>query len=206
MFSPRVRLERAGLAAFILVGAAMLGGVWDRRSLETRYFDSGLGVPDLARIVRTREGEVYWIGGIRESWSWLERPQWLSPVQGAGLVFSRDLAVLYQARSNRAVAAGLAASSGPAPLSDTTMSVERPNRFVGLPTFCAATDAPAWVVAPLQAGETPPIGLDAVEWVAPIVRLVPVDKAGLLSWTFLSRYAVIPCKGHERPIAAEPKL
>ena len=51
------------------------------------------------RQLTPRDGEILWLQGSTEPWAWLRRPHWLGDIQGAGIVFSRDMAMLYRERA-----------------------------------------------------------------------------------------------------------
>jgi hypothetical protein len=186
-------VSRAVFAAGSGVLAALALYSWDQRSLANRYFDSGKGAPELEAIMAARPGEVYWVDGLRETWWWLHRPSWASTLQGAGIVFSRDLALLYEARVQRAMSLGLADQSIETPFqqipADKTLVLTREN--VG--HFCAYPDAPAWIVAPV--GTTVHIAPDvaAIAWTAPIPDLRPLVEDDGYRWESRLHYAVIRC-------------
>ena len=190
----RYPIRPSALAGLLGLGAVLVGGTWDRRSAETRFFDGAIDVPDLKRLVATRDGEVFWIGGVRESWWWLDRPQWLSPIQGAGLVFSRPLALLYRDRSQRAVEAGLDGGGILQPFSDhhspKPLRLD-PSKII---PFCSAPDAPSWIIAPSEKNDDVPAQLRAVRWEAPVAKVSPKwETNGSLSWRQNSKYSIIPC-------------
>ena len=190
---PLPRLSTPILAVVAATGALVVVGCWDQRSAADVGFDSGQGAPALERIVAGRPGEIYWIDGGRETWSWLHRPQWLSAVQGAGLVFSRDLALVYQARANRAIAYGLADDDILTPLTEPHEAHIPTLAPAAVAAFCALPNAPAWIVAPLV-GTTPlPAGVAGTEWIAPTEKLEPLERGHGIVWERLSRYAVVPC-------------
>ena len=189
--APRIGPLSLGVAAAI--GGLVLFGGWDQRSAANIYFDSGGGAPDLARLVATRPGEVYWIDGGRKAWWWLHRPQWLSPIQGAGIVFSRNLALIYKARAARAIAAGLADPAVMAPLAAPSAARPAVITQAALAPFCAEPDAPAWIIAPLVEGSRPRANVYWTAWTAPITELEPIAGDGGYLWRQVSRYAVIAC-------------
>ena len=190
-------LSTAMIAAIAVSGLVLLGATWDRRSDQTRTFDAGAGMPDLLLMVDTKPGEVLWLGGVQEAWRWLGRPNWLSPIQGAGTVFSRPLAILYRDRALRMAAAGLDDGS----LLHPYDVVEGPG--VGLDehrlaTFCAAPDAPAWIVVPWEGSVHLPAALKPTRWTVPTPRLEPEpskEGAAALRWRLTSQVEMIACAG-----------
>ena len=190
---PMRLLTSAGLVAGCLV---LLAWSWDRRSGESRYFDAHGEAADLRHLTDSRPGEIFWIGGVRESWSWLARPQWLSPIQGAGLVFSRPLAVIYEQRAQKARDAGLDDGSILEPYADLPPVIVPEMASAKIGDFCAAPDAPAWIVTPLAPGQTVRATLRPTIWIPPFEKLAATRKIdGTLSWRRISRYAIIPCGG-----------
>ena len=197
----RPRLGTRGIGALALAGALLVPLAWDQRSAANIYYDSGRGAPDLEQRLAPGQGEVYWVDGGRQTWWWLHRPQWLAPIQGAGVVFSRDLALAYKARAARAIEAGLADRGLMAPLVPSTAAGSHPIAPAGLAAFCAAADAPAWIIAPLDGPRTLPAGVAHTEWTAPIAELQPVGRDG--AWRAVSRFAIMPCA--ITPAAADQK-
>lgn len=180
--------------AVVLAGLAV--GLWDDRPAYVRFRDQS-GDPALRSIIASRPGEVLWLAGDMEPWVLAGRPSWASKMQGAGVVFSRDLAVSLQARVERLSQAGLVGRDWAEPLTvdDSRPPFPTAQRLKG---FCASDDAPAWIVAPIT--DTAPLdpALDARTWAPPTpyaLELVGHDGGG---WLTASRYAVIPCGGAGR--------
>jgi len=191
---PQGRLGRAALSGALAATLAAACLQWDMRSAAARYFDAGKGAGDLASVLAQRPGEIFWIDGQREAWEWLRRPNWLSAIQGSSMVFSRDLAAEFRRRSTAAIDAGLEprsffetkAGTLCEPLSLKQEKIEK---------FCAAPDAPAWIVAPLADGAPLPADLKATEWTAPLTTLSACMRDGEPAWSQKRRYALIPCRG-----------
>ena len=175
------RLGTRGICALASTGALLLSLTWDQRSTANVYFDSGRGAPDLEQRLAARQGEVYWIDGGRQTWWWLHRPQWLAPIQGAGVVFSRDLAVTYKERAARAIEAGVADRGLMAPLLPSLDVNPRPITAASLATFCAAVDAPAWIIAPLDGPRVLADDIARTVWTAPITELQPLNRGRRLA-------------------------
>lgn len=180
--------------AVVLVGLAV--GLWDDRPAYVRFRDQG-GDPALRSIIAARPGEVLWLAGDMEPWVLAGRPSWASKMQGAGVVFSRDLAVSLQARVERLTNAGLVGRDWAEPLTvdDSRPPFPTADRLRG---FCASNDAPAWIVAPITDPAPIDPALRAKTWAPPtpyVLELVGHDGGG---WLTASRYAVIPCGGAGR--------
>lgn len=187
------RLSRA-LVTFMGVASVPAAAVaWDQRSIGNRYFDSGAGFPELERLVGQRPGEVLWIGGLRANWWWLHRPHWAAAVQGAGLVFSRDLAIRYRDRAQRAEESGLADDALESPFAEQAQAPRLKIEPITLAAFCAAGDAPAWIVAPLNESVAIAESIPRTEVRAPFAKLDARVVKGALSWSVATGYAVIPC-------------
>lgn len=187
-------LSSVALAAVAAGGTVLIPATWDRRSEQTRGYDAGIGQPALARLIDTRPGEVFWIGGVQEAWRWLHRPNWVSPIQGAGLVFSRRLAMVYQDRAQRAWDAGLDDGVLLKPLDGVRATEPPPLDAARLETFCSAPDAPAWIIRPNDGRQSFPPTLRATPWTAAEPRLDGIlGDDGTMRWRWTSRFEVVAC-------------
>ncbi|HJV41927.1 hypothetical protein [Caulobacter sp.] len=173
--------------AIAVVALAML--LWDARSDFVRQRDAGRD-PGLVAMTTERPGEVLWLAGDIEPWTMIGRPSWSSKVQSAGVVFSRPLALALWDRAERLKAAGLAGEDWMRPL---TLEASRPPppRLARVRTFCAAPDAPAWIVWPRWTSAPLEAELKARDWSPAVPFAVPVSDG----WLNARRYAVIPCAG-----------
>lgn len=173
--------------------AALAAGLWDDRSAYVKFRDRG-GDPALRALMASRPGEVLWLAGDMEPWVLAGRPSWASKMQGAGVVFSRPLAVALNVRVNRLWETGLIGRDWLEPLTAADSRPARPTR-ARLERFCAAADAPAWIVWPRTNDQPLDPALAARDWRpgAPYA-LELVGPAGT-GWLTAGRYAVIPCAG-----------
>ena len=192
--SPRRFPSRLGVTALCIGGVALLFVSWDRRSAESRLTDSSGPQADLVSLTAARPGEIYWINGVRESWTWLGRPNWVSAVQGAGIVFSRELALLYRERAQRVIGLKLADDEIVTPLTEPHLREIPPLDHARVARLCISPDAPAWIVAPLVGDERISANLSAKIWTAPVEKVEVLDRDGQIGWRRLSRYAIIPCR------------
>ncbi|MFT4098923.1 MAG: hypothetical protein QM651_17520 [Rhodoblastus sp.] len=181
------------LAAMFAVAAVAAPLNWDRRTAVQRFTDSTPPLPDLHQLLASRPGEIYWINGVREPWSWAGRPAWVSGVQGASIVFSRDLAMQFRDRSRQVIEAGIGDDEMLTPLTEPHLQ-----KYAGLSrsrvrAFCAAPGAPAWVVAPLLGEEK--AGTGEIEWTAPVEKIQIFDAGGRVDFQRIQRYTLIPCAG-----------
>ena len=185
---PGVRL--ATLAAIGLLSVFL----WDDRPDFVRHRDQGRD-PALVALTASRPGEILWQVGDVEPWQLAGRPSWSSKMQSSGVVFSRPLALELWSRAARLEAAGLAGRDW---IRGLTIAPQRPPAptLAKVRAFCAATDAPAWIVSPLWDGAPPPEqGLNAREWTPKAPYLQDLADAGGSRWLTARRYAVIPCVG-----------
>ncbi|MFV0280935.1 MAG: hypothetical protein ACK5JM_09285 [Rhodoblastus sp.] len=186
------RAARAGaLAGGVLVAA--LGGILWRNPDSYEHALAQARVQDDLAQMTPRDGEILWLQGSLEPWVWLRRPHWLGDIQGAGVVFSRELAHLYNERAQALVTAGL----------DNGALVRRYNDLpkyeiakldpAGLAQICRRADAPAYIVAPLAPGGAPDPALKAKLWTPPALRVETSAAAGKVEKTLYERYAVVDC-------------
>lgn len=178
----------------LLVVGLLAALLWDDRSAYIRQRDAGRDQA-LVSMIASKPGEVLWLAGDVEPWILAGRPSWISKVQSAGVVFSRPLAMALHDRVARVEAAGLA---GPDWIRPQRMDALKPPapKPEAVRAFCAAFDAPAWIVSPLWDGEgalDPRLG--AREWSPGAPYVEDLTDAAVRRWMTARRYAVIPCRG-----------
>ncbi|WP_297506266.1 hypothetical protein [uncultured Caulobacter sp.] len=186
--APRVEYRLAAVALIGLLAALL----WDDRSPYVRARDEGRDA-SLIAMTADRPGEALFLAGDIEPWALMGRASWSSRVQSAGVVFSRPLALELWNRAARLRAAGLASEDWIRPLTLPARRPPAPNAEK-VRSFCAAPDAPAWIVWPRWNGAELDPALNARDWTprAPYVE----DAAGPDGrWMVAARYAVIPCAG-----------
>lgn len=188
--TPPVMARIAGVVVVCLLAILL----WDDRSGYIRARDRGRD-PGLVAMIAARPGPVLWLVGDMEPWLLLGRPSWSARVQGAGVVFSRSMALEIRDRAERLTKLGLAGEDFIRPLTAPERRLPPPS-LVQVRAFCAAPDAPAWILWP-RWDDAPPLAaeLAAQDWTpkAPFIR-EQVDQ-GALRALKASRYAVIPCAG-----------
>jgi hypothetical protein len=183
----------ARIAGVTVVGLLALW-LWDDRSAFVRDRDAGRD-PGLIAMTARKSGDVLWLVGDVEPWVLMGRSSWSSKVQSAGVVFSRPLALELWSRAQRLEAAGLAGRDWMRPLTVGGLRLPSP-KLEQVHAFCAAPDAPAWIVWPRwDGGEALEPGLKARDWTpkAPFVQDL-ADRTDS-RWLTARRYAVIPCAG-----------
>lgn len=188
--APAARVRIAAVAVIALLVAAL----WDDRSADVRRRDQGRN-PALMALTASRPGEVLWLTGDVEPWQLLGRPSWSSKVQSAGVVFSRPLALTLRERAERLQAAGLVGQDWLRSLTVPAQRMPQPTP-AAVRAFCAASDAPAWVVRPLWNDEGPlDAALKASVWTPEAPYIFDMTDASGTAWRTAKRYAVIPCAG-----------
>ena len=188
--SPGRTMRLAGL----LVIGLFVALLWDDRSAYVRQRDLGRD-PALMSIIASKSGDILWLAGDVEPWVLAGRPSWGSKVQSAGIVFSRPLAMALHDRVARLEAAGLAGRDWIRPLTLDALKPPRPEPGK-VRAFCAAPDAPAWIVSPLwdEEGALDP-RLSARTWSPKAPYVEDLSDASGRRWRTARRYAVIPCRG-----------
>ena len=180
--------------AIVRVGGAILVGLlavllWDDRPAYVRALDRGRD-PALVAMTAARPGAVLWLAGDVESWVLIGRPNWFSPVQSAGVVFSQPLALELWRRAERLENAGLVGRDAIRPLT-VVASRAPPPRPDKVRAFCAASDAPAWIVWPRWNDQALSPDLAARDWTPKAPFQAYLGGRRLTA----QRYAVIPCAG-----------
>ena len=136
---------------------------WDGRARFRSEVDLGQPIAPFAAAIAQRPGPVYWIGGKNEAWFWLRRANWYSSVQAWPIVFSRRQALQWKSRAERVVTSGFEPATILRPsFKFTREDVAPPLTAAKVTAFCAAPDAPPWIVwrivsssALTEAGVTP---------------------------------------------------
>ncbi len=182
-----VRVLAVGFIAVLVVLA------WDDRSNYVRHRDGGRDAT-LVAMTASRPGEVLWLVGDMEPWELIGRPSWASKVQSAGVVFSRPLSMQLRDRVQRLGAAGLVGADWMRPLSVDPSRPPAP-RLDQVKNFCAAADAPAWIVWPRWNDAVLDAGLKARDWTPKAPYALELIGGVSNSWLTADRYAVIPCAG-----------
>jgi hypothetical protein len=180
-------------AAMLLIGVVFL---WDDRSTTHKLVDAAPFPAELAALVPADQSEVLWMGDP-EPWYLLDHPSWGLFIQGAGIVFSRPLSMLWQERMKALVSLDLAGGNilapwsippAVAPLQVTRNAVDR---------LCTRTDAPSTIVAPIEEGMSYPQDLAYRRWRPPVDMFRLTQDGEIVSWHKTIGYIVISCAHHE---------
>lgn len=145
---------RRAVAACALILVAVLAGIavlqWDRRPPLIRAIEAGLPAPHPFESVLASGASVYWHDGLAAVWGLLHRPAHFAKVQGAGLLFSRDTALLVQERRNayeELEKQRVECETGALLLKDLpSLEACRQPRWGTLKRLCSRPDGPGFVV------------------------------------------------------------
>lgn len=185
-------LPPAAALAGALLAAALGARLWfDPDSYARAIADAR--VQHELKAVTPRDGEILWLHGSLEPWVWLRRPHWLADIQGAGIVFSRELALLYRSRAEALASAGLDNGSLVRRYADLPKQWLAPLERARIAPLCARPDAPAYIIAPVAGDATLDPALAARPWRPPALRLETSVAGDKLETVRIENYAVIDC-------------
>lgn len=153
---------------------------------------------ELEAIVAKRAGEVLWIDDKLAPWVWLGRANWASRVQGAGVVFSRPLALVWRERMEFLRDLGWIADSALTPRTENAVDFP-PFTRRSLESLCARADAPAWIIGATKAPGALPDGLEARFWRGPTRYSLHLAGAAPY-WTPIEHYAIFDCADYRQPV------
>ncbi|HUB63070.1 MAG TPA: hypothetical protein VL996_01230 [Methylocella sp.] len=181
---------QGGVAALLL---AAVFGLWDHRPPLQRLVEENQRPPEFMRLIDQRQGEVYWMDGQIEAWFILGRPQWASPLQGGPIIFSPVLAAEWRRRMQILMNLKLADQKSFTPwAAPASADVPRLSQD-GVRRLCAQSDAPAFVIAPLEHGKEAPGGLDMKVWPLPQPQFLLTKADRDFIWRKIDAYGVIAC-------------
>ncbi len=72
---------------------------WERRSEWKQFIENG-EPPSQKLLSIIHDRNVYWEAGADIMWTWLKKPIYFSCLQGAGVLYDRDLAIKYRDRAD----------------------------------------------------------------------------------------------------------
>lgn len=192
---PGTRFETLLAASLLVLLALLIALTWDARSPASKRVASNVHDAVLERMTASKPGEVLWLNGDEE-WYWLGRPQWITFTHGAGIVFSRPLAMLWSERMKLLISLGLADEGRLRPWRAPAKIVVPVLTASALAALCTRQDAPAWIVSPLPAGWSLPPGLGGSIWHAPVTQGVEAYVDQRVEWYAFDSYAVVACAGN----------
>ncbi|MFO1134668.1 MAG: hypothetical protein U1E30_05765 [Rhodoblastus sp.] len=187
-------LPRRAMLVCACVAAALGAYLWYDPDSYAREIAEARVQPDLKRMT-PRDGEILWLQGSLEPWVWLRRPHWLGDIQGAGIVFSRDLAMLYSERANALAAAALDNGGLVRRYADLPKEWLAKLDRRSVAAICARSDAPAYIVAPVASDAALDPALAASLWRPPALRLEIALAGDKVETTRFETYAVVDCAG-----------
>lgn len=186
------RIPALAALAFACIAAVCGARLWfDPDSYARNIFDARVQ-QDLAQMT-PRDGEILWLQGSTEPWAWLRRPHWLGDIQGAGIVFSRDMAMLYRERAEALGAAGLDNGGLVRRYADLPKSFLVTLDAKGVSQICARPDAPAYIVAPVARDAKLDPVLGAKFWTPPALRVDSNLVGDTVETTRFESYAILDC-------------
>jgi hypothetical protein len=181
-------------AAVAVLAAPLAAYCWINEPFPLRSAD--VHPPELEAMVAPREGEVLWVNDKLAPWVWLGRANWASRVQGAGVVFSRPLALEWRERMGFLRDLGWVADSALKPRTDDVIDFP-PFTRASLERLCARPDAPAYVVGAIESPRALAEGLEARFWRGP-PRFSLHLAGGAPHWTPIEHYAIFDCAAYRR--------
>jgi hypothetical protein len=190
------RVWRAG--ACLALGLAGLA-FWDDRGPYERVLDRAEPQTTLIKLLPARQGEVLWLTANMESWLWLGRANWLSGAQGAGILFSRPLAMLFAERAKFLIDLDLVGAEVLEPWLRATASSYPILTADRLARVCQRFDAPVAIIAPMANESSLPQGMPATLWRAPVARFKDILQGDKVSFQRLETFAVFDCASFAVP-------
>jgi hypothetical protein len=183
------------LGALAFVAVLCAGCFWDDRPAARKMTDAAPHPADLAALIPADHSEIYWIGGI-EPWYLLGHPSWLLRIQGAGIVFSRELSMFWQERLNALISMHLADENilGPWTIPEKDDAVQLTRAAVD--RLCARPDAPSTIVSEMEEGGSLPSDIKFKTWQSPVPQFQFLVRKEALTWRKIEKFIVISCTDH----------
>lgn len=190
--SPQMTYGLRACIGIALAGAATI--LWNDATSFDRAVARGEFQEILAKAALADDGDILWLAASNESWLWLRQPNWAARIQGAGIVFSRQLSARYDERARTLLDLGID-DLFTSQISSRVPFPPRPSA-AALAQLCARPDAPVSIIAPIDATMSPPAEWKArTVWRAPAARVETPD--GNIEHSITIRdYAVIRCADH----------
>ena len=190
----RLRTPRARALALLCAVAACgtAASLWDSRNPERRMVDARAGAAALEAGLGP--GGLLWVDDDSETWFLARRPAVFSPVQGAPILFSRDLALAWAARAGRLSALGLVRPGDLAVAPrDSARDVPVTLTPAGLRAFCRDAARPAGLVVPGDQRAAVPEDMSARLWIPPTpIRRLSIGEEGA-TWRSIVDFTVVSC-------------
>jgi len=190
--SPLLTPPRLAVISIVALCVAVL--FWTERTPMHRYADPAPFPKELATLLPDAKSEVLWLGDRElDPWYLAPNPNWGLFIQGAGIVFSRPLAMLWHQRIKALVDLGLAekfllepwkAASNNTPVMITRASVD---------ALCARPDAPSAIIAPREKDIAPPQDVAFQSWSGGPPHYRMEMSNGKIAWHEITGYMIIRC-------------
>ncbi len=154
---------------------------WDDRQPDRKWIDRAEHPRDLAALFPQDHSEIYWMGGT-QPWYLLGHPSWALRIQGAGIVFSRPLAMLWQERIKFLMALDVMDGNelGPWTIPPRDSSTHFTLDQIG--HICGRSDAPSTIVIPLDDRTSVPAELKYKTWQPAPPEVSISEKANVVTW------------------------
>lgn len=188
--APAARI--AATAGLALVAIA----VWDDATSYDRSLARAERQTGLESLMPERRGETLWLGGATEPWFWLGRPNWGAEIQGAGIVFSRALALAYEDRARFQMRVGIAGEEMMGHFAHRRQSFFADLKEDAVAAVCQRSDGPTYIVAPVRNDAVLAPELKARRWQAPAARIEALVVDDQVKYERIEKYAVISCGDH----------
>ena len=181
---PIARWAAAAALALVLIPTLLL---WDDRSSTEARIESGRPDEALTRALGPEPGGVLWVGGDAQPWLLARRANWATSIQGASVVFSRDLAMTWDDRMKRLIGLGFATEAERQPFTPAK-HMARGHAVEASRAICGWPDRPAAI---LIAGHRPVPGAYYWKPQPPEMRLM--NDGRRLFWRPVPDYTVVRC-------------
>jgi len=170
--------------AVLLVMLALI--FWDSRASISRFLETDTGKPPLSTIIES--GQVEWLNDRGNSWLVTGHPEWWGHIQGAGVIFDRDLAVEWDRRYHKLLDVGLRA-----PIDPVRGQTPHASAVVTLgQLWQVCLRGPDWFVA-LKAQTAPDAVAAATrQWQAPADDYILNDRGD--KWIAVRDYVIFNCR------------
>jgi len=187
-------LTSVRMAAVSLVMLCGAGYLWSLRPSVHRYADSAPFPKELSALLPNATSEVLWLGDRdMDPWYLAQNPNWALFIQGAGIVFSRPLAVQWHERAKALVDLGLAEKFMLQPWQDVSSNRAIIVTREAVDRLCARPDAPAAIVAPRES-DMPPTDVGYQLWPGIPSQYRMEMSDGMIVWHKIEGYMVVPCR------------
>jgi len=176
------------IATVLLVLIALVS--WDGRLPYIQLREEHAGSSSLRPLLTS--GQVEWLDDRGNSWLVTGRPEWWGHIQGAGIIFDRNLAVEWDRRYHMLLKAQLRlpidAANAHVPQAGNIVTVDR------LKQIC--NQGPDWLVALKILTASDALTMANGRWQAPVDEYVLNDRGD--KWIAVREYAIFNCR-HFQP-------